>query len=78
MNIEHPNRSTLYVQGGPGETGLFLVFTKKNFNFIGSDLHHTKLGLTASNLKNLHLNLSNFLDLIFYLEAIEAEVIGWL
>ena len=40
------------------------------------DLHHTKLGLTASNLQNVHLHLSKFLELIIDLEAIEAEVMG--
>ncbi len=42
------------------------------------DWYYIKLGLTASNLKNLHLKQSKFLDLIFDLEAIEAEVGGWL
>ena len=50
-----------------------------NDAYIGRPvLHHTKLGLTASNLKNLHVKQSNFLDLLFDLEAIEAEVMSWL
>ena len=50
-----------------------------NDAYIGRPvLHHTKLGLTASNLKHLHLKQPNFLDLIFKLDAIEADVMDWL
>ena len=48
-----------------------------NDAYIGRPvLHHTKFGLTASNLQNLSLHLSNFLELLIDLEAIEAEVMG--
>ena len=52
-------------------------FTHENNAYIGwPDLHHTKLGLTASNILHLYQHLSKFLELLIDLEAIEAEVMG--
>ena len=37
-----------------------------------------QIDLTASNLKNLHIKQSIFWNLVFYLEAIEAEDGGFI